>query len=291
MRRGHHPVAGRVVAITGGARGIGRATATALIGTGARVAIGDLDADFAATTAAELGGGAVGLALDVTDRESFARFLDQVEARLGPLDVLINNAGIMPIAQIEDEPDAMTDRIIAINLHGVITGSKLALKRMRPRGEGHIVNVASQAGRAGIGGLATYCASKYGVVGFSASLADELEGCGISISCVMPAVVNTELASGLPAPRVPKPVEADEVAAVIVDVLERPRLNAHVPRVAVAISAFGLLPTRPRRLIERVLGAERIALSADASARAAYERRAGAGAGAGAGTRAGAGAA
>src|SRR5437588_5868729 len=90
-------LAGKVVAITGGARGIGRATAAALIAQGARVAIGDIDAGLAEATASELGSGTVGLPLDVTDRDSFAAFLDDTEKRLGPLDVLINNAGIMPI--------------------------------------------------------------------------------------------------------------------------------------------------------------------------------------------------
>src|SRR5436305_3361479 len=90
-------LAGEVVAITGGGRGIGRATARALIAHGARVAIGDIEAPLAQRTAEELGGGAIGLALDVTDRGSFDAFLTEVERRLGPLDVLINNAGIMPI--------------------------------------------------------------------------------------------------------------------------------------------------------------------------------------------------
>src|SRR6201986_1657267 len=88
---------GQVVAITGGSRGIGRSTATALIAQSARVGIGDIDAPLAEQTAGELGAGTIGLALDVTDRASFTAFLDEVERQLGPLDVLINNAGIMPI--------------------------------------------------------------------------------------------------------------------------------------------------------------------------------------------------
>jgi NAD(P)-dependent dehydrogenase (short-subunit alcohol dehydrogenase family) len=122
-------LAGQVVAITGGARGIGRATAAALIRNGARVAIGDVDASLAERTAGELGRETLGLALDVTDRASFASFLDQVEERLGPLDVLINNAGIMPIGPFVEESDATAARMIDINLNGVIFGSKLALER------------------------------------------------------------------------------------------------------------------------------------------------------------------
>ncbi len=237
------------------------------------MAIGDIDETLATRTASELGAGVVGLPLDVTDRRSFAHFLDQVDGLLGAVDVLVNNAGIMPISHLLNEPDAMTDRIVAVNVLGVINGTKLALERMAPRGSGHIVNVASQAGRAGFGGLATYCASKYAVVGFSAALADELQGSGISISCVMPAAVDTDLAAGLPAPRLIRTVGPEQVAGAVIRVLERPRLNVHVPRAAAMITLFGLLPRWPRRLVERVFGGERIALSADPAARLGYEQR------------------
>src|SRR5919204_4946966 len=126
-------LAGKVVAITGGGRGIGRATAAALIAEGARVAIGDIDAPLAEKTAQELGSGTVGLPLDVTDRQSFDSFLREAEGQLGPLDVLINNAGIMPIGPFVEETDATAKRMIDINLHGVLFGSKLALERFARR--------------------------------------------------------------------------------------------------------------------------------------------------------------
>src|ERR687886_2135546 len=120
-------LAGRVVAITGGARGIGRATAEALAREGARVAIGDLDADLARRTAEEIGPAATAFTLDVTDRASFEAFVDAVEADLGPVDVLVNNAGIMPLGPFLEEDDATAQRQININLHGVLYGMKLAL--------------------------------------------------------------------------------------------------------------------------------------------------------------------
>src|SRR4051794_33144075 len=176
-------VAGKVVAITGGARGIGKATATALVRRGARVAIGDLDLELAEKTATELGGNVIALQLDVTDRSSFNAFLDGAEKELGPVDVLINNAGIMPVGPFEKESDETAQLMVDINLHGVIYGCKLALDRMIPRGSGHIVNIASQAGKAGIPGGATYSATKHAVVGLSEAIRLENRDKGIEISC------------------------------------------------------------------------------------------------------------
>ena len=133
MAKAPRSLAGKVVVITGGARGIGRATAAALIAQGARVAIGDIDAPLAQQTASELGSGTLGLLLDVTDRAGFDAFLTEVETRIGPIDVLINNAGIMPIGPFVDETDATARRMVDINLHGVIHGSKLAVERFRTR--------------------------------------------------------------------------------------------------------------------------------------------------------------
>src|SRR5262249_55779965 len=151
---------GRVVAITGGARGIGRATATALAARGARVAIGDLDESLAAEVAEGLGGGAIAAALDVTDRSSFEAFIDEAERELGPLDVLVNNAGIMPVGPFLAETDETAIRQVDINVHGVIHGMKIALPRMVDRGRGHVVNLASVAGKGGFPGVATYCGTK-----------------------------------------------------------------------------------------------------------------------------------
>src|SRR5437764_3033200 len=201
MAKALRSLGGQVVAITGGARGIGRATAAALIGQGARVAIGDIDAQLAERTAQELGAGTIGLPLDVTERTSFDGFLQEVETQLGPLDVLINNAGIMPIGPFAEETDATTKRMVDINLNGVIYGSKLALERFLPRGRGHLVQIASVAGKAGFPGGATYCATKHAVVGLSEAIRAEVRGTGVDVSVRMPGVGKTELGSGLPETR------------------------------------------------------------------------------------------
>jgi NADP-dependent 3-hydroxy acid dehydrogenase YdfG len=267
-------LAGQIVAITGGARGIGRATAAALIAQGARVAIGDVEAELAATTASELGAGTIGLPLDVTDRASFAGFLDEVEARLGPLDVLINNAGIMPIGPFVEETDACAERLVDINIHGVIYGSKLALERFLPRRRGHIVQIASAAGKWGIAGGATYCATKHAVVGLSEALYQELRGTGVDVTVVMPTVVNTELGSGLPQTRAFKPVQPEDVANGIVEALQTGRFEVYVPKsMKGTVRMTSLMPRRALLMINKVLKGDQVLANPDHSARAAYEAR------------------
>ncbi len=267
-------LAGSVVAITGGARGIGRATASALIAQGARVAIGDIEAGLAEQTAGELGAGTIGLALDVTDRASFASFLDQVEDRLGPLDVLINNAGIMPIGPFVEETDATAQRMIDINLVGLIYGSKLALERFLPRHRGHLVQIASAAGKMGFPGGATYCATKHAVVGLSEAIRAELRDTGVEISVVMPVVVNTELGSGLPETRGIKAVQPGDVADGIVEALQTGRFEVFVPRTMAGMVRFSAL--MPRRVMEglgKLLKGDQVLAHPDHGARAAYEAR------------------
>jgi NAD(P)-dependent dehydrogenase (short-subunit alcohol dehydrogenase family) len=274
MAKAPRSLAGQVVAITGAARGIGRATAAALIAQGARVGIGDIDATLAEQTAAELGGGTLGLPLDVTDRASFATFLDEIETRLGPLDVLINNAGIMPIGRFVEETDQTAQRIVDINLHGVIFGSKLALERFATRRRGHLVNIASIAGKAGVANGATYCATKHAVVGLTEALKQEYHGSGIEFSVVMPVGVNTELYSGLPKPRGMPVPEPQDVAGAIVDALQRGIYDVYVPkRLAGTVRLAALLPRRAAEAMGRFFEADEALTHPDHAARASYEAR------------------
>jgi NAD(P)-dependent dehydrogenase (short-subunit alcohol dehydrogenase family) len=274
MAKERRSLGGKVVAITGGARGIGKATAQALIAKGCRVAIGDLQHELAKQTAAQLGGGTVALPLDVTDRGSFARFLDEAERQLGPIDAVINNAGIMPVTPFEEESEASVQRQIDINFGGVVTGTQLAIKRLRPRGSGYIVNIASQAGKSGIPGIATYSGTKHAVVGLSEAVRAELRDTGIEVLCVMPTVVNTELTSGVGQKWV-KPVEAADVANEIVAAMEVPRFDVFVPRAnGVLYKILGPLPRSWREALGRAMKIDKLMTEVDHGARRAYEERA-----------------
>lgn len=263
-------LADKVVVVTGGARGIGAATAAAFTRAGAKVAIADVESDTGT------GDAALAIRVDVTDSVALTTFLDTVEQRLGPIDVLINNAGIMPLTRIEDEPDADTARIIAVNLHAVIHGGKDAIRRMRTRGSGHVVNVASVAAKIPFPGGATYAATKFGVLGFSEAIRAELRGSGIDVSCVLPGFVRTELAAGLPeVPGFP-PITAADVAESIVDTVRRPRFEVYVPRrIGPTLRLGTIAGRRVSEWLQRLLRAETPMLAAVGSPeRAAYEQRA-----------------
>jgi NAD(P)-dependent dehydrogenase (short-subunit alcohol dehydrogenase family) len=275
MAKDPRSLTGTVVAITGGGRGIGRATALALAREGARVAVGDLDQEAAERVAAELGPGALGLPLDVTDHAGFTAFLDEVEQRLGPLDVLVNNAGIMPVTPLVEESPESIARQLEINLHAVIHGTQEAMRRMVPRRTGHIVQLASLAGRTGFPQLATYCATKHGVVGLSEAVSLELRGTGVEVSVVMPGIVKTELATGLEDARGVKTLEPEEVADAIVDALSTPRFDVFLPRVSGALVQLGAaLPRRLRLAVARGLKVDQATGNTDRRARAGYEARA-----------------
>ncbi|GAB4595867.1 SDR family oxidoreductase [Mycobacterium avium subsp. hominissuis] len=265
----------KVVVITGGARGIGLATATALHKLGAKVAIGDIDEVRVKESGAALDLDVYGK-LDVTDPHSFSDFLDEVERQLRPIDVLVNNAGIMPLGRVVDESDAVTRRILDINVYGVILGSKLALARMIPRGRGHVINVASLAGETYLAGAATYCASKHAVVGFTDAARIEYRRSGVKFSVVKPTFVNTELIAGTSGAKGVRNAEPSDIADAIVKLVAHPRPRVRVTRTAGAIIASQkFMPRALSEGLNRLLGGEHVFTDAvDVEKRQAYEARA-----------------
>ena len=274
-RRGQpRALSNQVVAITGGARGIGHATARALAHQGARVAIGDLDGDLAVEVATQLGGAAFGVGVDVTDNAAFTALLDGVEHRLGPLEVLVNNAGIMSAGPIDAEDEAITARAIAINLEAVIHGTREAVQRMKPRRAGHIVNVSSVVSKVAGAHCATYVATKFGVAGFSESVAIELRGTGVELSVIRPSLVDTELTSGFAGLRGMPFIQPDDVAERIVETLHRPRFDVPVPKgMGTMLWLNQALPFRARVALAHLTKADDVLNHIDVDERAAYVER------------------
>lgn len=266
---------GRTVAITGAARGIGYATAKALLARGARVVIGDRDVPALREAVASLSGPVTGHPLDVADAESFAAFLDAARRDVGGVEVLINNAGVMPVGHLLDQSEQAIRTAIEVNFYGVLNGSRLVLPEMIERGGGHIVNIASLAGVVPVPGQVVYAGTKFAVVGLSSAMADEFAERGVQVSVVMPPFTRTELIAGTKGTGASRPVEPEVIARAIVRTLNRPKTHVAIPYPMRFVSPLlSLLGPRMRRRLHRSMGSDRLFLDFDARARRAYDERA-----------------
>ena len=186
---------GWVTFVTGAGQGIGRAIALRLASEGARVAVTDLNESTAQSTAAEIGEGAIGLKMDVTDPTAVRAAVEKTESTLGPLDVLVSNAGWDKVEPFLKSTEETWERILAINLKGYLNCAKAVLPGMVERGRGRIVSISSDAGRVGSTGEAVYSAAKGGVIAFSKTLAREMARYQINVNVVCPGPTNTPLFS------------------------------------------------------------------------------------------------
>ncbi|WP_123026317.1 SDR family oxidoreductase [Mycolicibacterium stellerae] len=252
-------VEGAVVVVTGGARGIGRSTAELFAAVGATVCVGDLDGgDYT---------------VDVTSRDSFAEFVAAVVERHGRIDMLVNNAGLMPLGDFLSEDDAISRTTFDVNVWGLINGMRLVLPHMIGRGRGHIVNVASMAGKLVIPGMAVYNASKFAAVGLSAAVREEYRDSGVSVTTVLPSAVRTRLTSGVPLGRGLPTVEPEAVARAIVGSVASRRAEITVPRY---LAGWDLLsaaaPNALMSLARKVIRDRRALTSVEHDVRGAYEQ-------------------
>jgi len=270
--------ADRIVLITGAARGIGAACADAFARAGARVAVCDIDIAGADATARQLqqaGGTARPWRLDVRDRSDWERVLAKITSTWGPVDVLIGNAGIMPVGPVLEIPEAVDRRQVEVNLNGIIHGVHTVLPTMLERHSGHIVNIASLAGRIPTPYGAVYAATKFGVVGFTEALRHELLETGIEITLVMPGFVETELISGLGRPAWPAPSTPAEVASAILRGVDRKTRHVYLPWYGGLLSLLPwILPHWLSVWLAGLTGVRKLLKPVDTGARAAYRLRA-----------------
>ncbi|WP_433522970.1 SDR family oxidoreductase [Nocardia pseudovaccinii] len=259
---------GARVLITGAGRGIGQSTAELFAAKGAEIAIADVDTAAAESAAAAIGARAY--ELDVRARDQW----DKVVADFGAVDVLVNNAGVMPAGAFLDEPDAVGHATFDINVWGLIHGMRAVVPGMIERRRGHVVNVASLAGKIPVAGLAVYNASKFAAVGLSAATRLEFAPQGVSVSCVMPSAVRTRLSSGLTLGKGMPTVDPEDVAAAILQTCGTRKSEVAVPNYLGPIDiALAAAPERAVRLVRRLLDGNRALHPADAETRAQYEQQ------------------
>ena len=187
---------GRVVIVTGGARGIGRGCGECVVEAGACVVIADIDRERAAATAKEIGSAAFAVEHDVRSADSAKALVATTQERFGRIDVLVNNAGVGPNpAPIQDLTEEEFDRVLDINLRGVFLTTRAVVPSMIEQGAGRIINVSSIVGQSGFAMVLHYVASKFAVIGVTQSLAHELAPYGITANVVCPGIVETDLHS------------------------------------------------------------------------------------------------
>ena len=189
-------IAGKVIVITGASSGMGEAAARHLAAKGARVVLGARRADRIEALAAEIttaGGQATAVATDVTKREDVQALVDTAVATYGRVDVLINNAGLMPLSPMDRLKVEEWDRMIDVNIKGVLYGIAAALPHMKGQRSGHIINLSSVAGHKIFGGSAVYSATKSAVRVISEGLRAEVASHNIRVTIISPGAVKTEL--------------------------------------------------------------------------------------------------
>lgn len=191
----------KVAMVTGGARGMGAATCRRFAAEGARVVIADVLDDDGQRLAAELGPGASFVHLDVADEASWRAALQHAAAAFGPLDVLVNNAGVLLFKTLLETSLADFERVIRINLQGTFLGTRLGGEQMVKRGKGSIVNISSADGMKGANGLGAYCSSKWGIRGLTRVAAMEFGHQGVRVNSVHPGGIDTAMGNPYAEPR------------------------------------------------------------------------------------------
>lgn len=256
-------VKGSVAVVTGAGSGIGRLLCLALAGEGARISLWDINSEAVEAVAEEIramGGEARCYVGDVSDREAVYALADRVKADFGRVDILINNAGIVVGKTFLEVPDRLAEKTMAVNTIAHFWTTKAFLPDMIKRNSGHLVTIASAAGTSGVVGLADYCASKWGAVGFDESLRMELRKLGktgVQTLCVCPYYINTGMFDGVKSrfPLLLPILEPDYVCSMIVRSIRRRDAVLCLPRIVYLNPLLrGLLPTAVLDYVAETLG-------------------------------------
>lgn len=249
----------KIAVVTGAGRGLGAQIAKGLAQKGFAVLATDIDADSAAATAERVGGGAWSMAQNVRDPSSHHAVARAANDR-GSLELWVNNAGVLYTGNAWDHSDDEARAMVDVNVLGMAFGARAAVEAMRAKG-GHIINIASMSALTPVPGLAIYGATKHAVLGFSISLAGDLDRASIPIkvSAVCPDAIDTDMVRNIRGAKeaglafaAPRLLTVEEVAGVVLEVVDKPRLAVSVPRSRAVLAhalrpfpAFGLQALKP----------------------------------------------
>lgn len=262
---------GGVAVVTGSARGIGLAIVRELRRAGYRAVVCDLDLEASRAAAASIGTDVPAFAVDVSDAESLDELVTDVEREVGPIEVWVNNAGVMPTGRFLDSPRERTDIVIDVDFRGVVDATRSVLPGMIERGHGCLVNIASATGTKPMAGLAVYSGAKAAVIAFSTALRRELRHTGVGVSVILPYLAATPMGAGITAQRGFSPVTAEQVAARVLKAITRGTLISYVPAsLKLGAAVFTALPIRVQDWLDDILDSDSIGLGGDSAARAAY---------------------
>lgn len=189
---------GRTAVVTGGAQGIGRAIAEAIIAAGGTVVIGDINSDTAKDTALSLGDAASGLACDVTVERDVRALVKEATTRFGRLDIMVNNAGITRDVTMKKMTEDDFDAVISVGLKGTWNGTRIAAEHMREQKSGSIINISSISGKVGFFGQTNYSAAKAGIVGLTKAAAKEVARYGVRVNAIQPGLIVTPMTEAMP---------------------------------------------------------------------------------------------
>lgn len=250
---------GKVVLITGAARGMGKLMALNFAREGARVAVTDIDASELEKTAGgmrDAGHDVHPYILDISGREACFRVVEQVESEVGTIDVLVNNAAIAVNETVLDTPEEHFRRITDVNYLGQVWMMQAVVPGMVRRGSGHVVNMCSVAGKVAAPYLGAYCATKFALIGITDCIRQELRGSGVNFTIVNPGYIATGMFEGSKPPLLTRWVDPQKVADAVVDAVKKNKAEIFVPRAIMRFAAFmrGLALPKMMDFVFNILG-------------------------------------